>query len=118
MGEFSTDELSDLLMNGHNSSVYQVQNTSFTNQFSVRNCHKMTNCEHFQTKCCVKIAATLILTATDVFLIAYFDKNVTRMLQQERILSVFKNPSGEYELKFCDVMLSLLKIDEACCVNK
>ncbi len=45
--------------NGHKSSVYQVPNTLFTNQSSVRNYHKMTNCEQFWTKCSVKIAATL-----------------------------------------------------------
>ncbi len=48
---------------------YQVPNTLFTNQSSVRNCHRMTNCEQFLTKCCVKIAATLILATADVFLI-------------------------------------------------
>ena len=64
-----TAELSDLLMNGHKSSVYQVQNTLFTNQSGIRNCHKMTNCEQFRTKCCVKIVATLTLATTDVFLI-------------------------------------------------
>ena len=52
-GELSTAELSDSLMN--KSSVYQA------NQSSVRNCHKLTNCEQFQTKCCVKIAVTLTL---------------------------------------------------------
>ncbi len=67
--ELSTTELSDSLMNGHKSSVYQVPNSLFTNQSSLRNCHKMTNCEQFRTKCCVKIAATLTLASTDVFLI-------------------------------------------------
>ena len=31
-GELSTAELSDLLMNGHKSSLYQVLNTLLTNQ--------------------------------------------------------------------------------------
>ncbi len=85
--ELSTAELSVLLMNRHKSSVlYQVLNTLFTNQSSVRNCHKMTKCELFRTKCCVKIALTLTLATTDVLLI-----NVTRMLQQDGILSVLKN---------------------------
>ena len=57
--ELSTTELSDSLMNGHKSSVYQVPNSLFTNQSSLRNSHKMINCGQFRTKCCVKIAATL-----------------------------------------------------------
>ena len=41
------------------------------------------------------------------------------MLQQEGILSVLKIFfSSENELKFCDIMLLLLKIDKACCINK
>ena len=85
-GELSTTELrSDLLMNGHESNVYQVPNCLFTNQSSVRNCHKMINGEQFQTKCCANISAALTLTSTDVFLI----KNVTK-LQQKGILSVLK----------------------------
>ena len=50
-----------------------------------------------------------------------FDKNMTRMLQQEGILSVLKNKIKKFvgnELTFCDVKLLLLKIDEACCINK
>ncbi len=65
--ELSTTELFDLPMNGHKSSVYQVPDSLFTNQSCLR-CHKMTNCEQFRTKCCVKIAATLTLAAIDVFL--------------------------------------------------
>ncbi len=49
--------------------VHQVLNTLFTNESSVRNCHKMTNCEQFRTKCYVKTAATSTLATTDVFLI-------------------------------------------------
>ncbi len=33
--ERSTTELSDLLMNGHKNSVYQVQNTLFTSQYAI-----------------------------------------------------------------------------------
>ena len=51
------------LMNGHKNSVYQEQNAVFTNQLGIRNCHKMTNCEQFRTKCCVKISATLTLAS-------------------------------------------------------
>ncbi len=87
--EWSTTELPDLLMNGHKNSIYQVQNLLFTNQSGIRNCHKMTNCEQFQTKCCVKISATLTLPS--LRLTCLFDKNVPRMLQQEGILSVLKN---------------------------
>ena len=39
----------------------------------------MTNCEQFPTKCCVKIAATLTLASTDVFLI--------KMCQCSRVIS-------------------------------
>ncbi len=67
--ERSTTELPDFLMNGHKNSVYQVQNKLFTNHSGIRNCHKMTNCEQFRTKCCVKISATLTLASTHVFLI-------------------------------------------------
>ncbi len=65
--ERSTAELPDLLMNGHKNSVYQVHNRLFTSQSGIRNCHKMTNCKQFRTKCCVKIATTLTLASTDVF---------------------------------------------------
>ena len=56
-------------------------------RYLTRNCHKMTNCEQIRTKCCVKIAATLALGVFSCL----FDKNVTRMLQKEEILSVLKN---------------------------
>ena len=48
--ERSTTEPSDLLMNGHKNSVYQVHNKLFTIYSGIRNCHKMTNCEQFRTK--------------------------------------------------------------------
>ncbi len=67
-----------LLMNGHKSSVYQLPNTLFTNQSGVRNCYKITNCEQFRTKCCVKIAATLRLATTDVYLIRMCQKCYNR----------------------------------------
>ncbi len=54
---------------GIKNSVFQVHNTLFTSQSGIRNCHKMTNCEQFRTKCCVKISATLTLASTHVFLI-------------------------------------------------
>ncbi len=75
-------------MTGLKSSIYQIANrpTLFTNQLALRNCHKMTICEEFRTKCCVNLAATLTLAITDVFSI----KNMTRMLQQEGT-SVLKN---------------------------
>ncbi len=49
---------------------YQVQNSLFAKQPSLRNCHELTstNCEQFRTKCCVKIAATLTLASTDLYL--------------------------------------------------
>ena len=66
----STAGLSNLLMNVQKISVYQVQKVLFTNQPSIRNCQKMTNCEQLRTKCCVKLAATLtFIASTDVFLI-------------------------------------------------
>ena len=61
--------LADKWTYGHKSSIYQVQNILFTNQSGVHNCRKMTNYEQFWTKWCVKIAATLTLAPTDVFLI-------------------------------------------------
>ena len=81
--------------------VYQVSNTLFTNQSALRNCHQMKNCEQFRTKYCVNIAAILTLATTHVF-----DKNVTKMLQQEGILGVLKKYIvwSENELKFCDGM--------------
>ncbi len=74
----STTELSDSLMNAHKSSVNQVPNTLFTNQSSLRNCHKMTNCEQFRTKCCVKISEILTLASTDVFSIKSVTRNYNR----------------------------------------
>ncbi len=67
--ELFTTELPDLLMNGHKNSVYQVHNKLFTIHSGIRNCHKMTNCDQFRTKCCVKISATLTLASTHVFLL-------------------------------------------------
>ena len=70
----------------------------------------MTNFEQFRTKCCEKLAATLTLASTDVFLIK-------QMILQEGTLFVlicfvlfcfFKNES-----KFVDFILLLLKINEA-----
>ncbi len=85
----------DLLMNGHKSSIglYQLQNMLLTNQSGVRNCHKLTNCEHFRTKCSAKMAETLTLAST----LCRFEQNVPRMLK-----------SSENDLKFCDVRLGLL----------
>ncbi len=37
--ERSTTEPPDLLLNGHKNSTYQVQNTLFTIQSGIRNCH-------------------------------------------------------------------------------
>ncbi len=45
------------------------------------------------------------------------DENVTRKLQQQRILSVLNFSPSENELKFCDIRLLLLEIDKACCIN-
>ncbi len=39
---------SGLPMNGHKCSVYQVPNTLFTNQTSVRNCHKRQIVNNFE----------------------------------------------------------------------
>ncbi len=52
---------------GHKTSVYQVQIPLFTKQLTLRNCHKITDCEQFWTKCCVEIVATLTLDTTDIF---------------------------------------------------
>ncbi len=113
-GATFTAELSDLLINGHKSSIYQVQNTLFTNQSSVHNCHKMTNCEQFRTNCCVKIAATLTLANTFVFLIKMWQE-----CYNGRENWVFYFYPSKNELKFCDVLLLLLlKIDKASYVNK
>ena len=38
----------------------------------------MTNCEQCRTKCCAKIAATLTLASTDVFLIKMWQKSYNR----------------------------------------
>ncbi len=100
----SLPQSSDLLMNGHKSSVYQVSKYSlFTNQSSTRNCHKMTNCEQFRAKCYVKIVATLTLATTDVFLIKIWQECYN---SRESWVFFF------FPLKFCEVML-LLKIDKA-----
>ena len=56
----------------------QVSNSLFTK------CHKMRNCEQFRTKCWCKNSSNIAST------LCLFDKNVTRMLQQEGILSVLK----------------------------
>ena len=77
--QLSTTELSDLLMNGRKSSIYQVSNSLFTNQSSIRNCHKMTICEQYRAKCCVQTAATLTLASTDVFLIKMWQESYNRM---------------------------------------
>ncbi len=89
--KLSTAELSDLLMNGHKRIVCQVPNNLFTNELSVRNCHKITNCERFRTKCCVKIAATLTLASTEVFLTKNkkYDKNVTKRGNPEGSKNIF-----------------------------
>ncbi len=58
-------------MNGHKSSVYQAPNSLFTNQSSLRTCHKMTNCDQFRTKCCVKIAATLTLASKNFYFFVF-----------------------------------------------
>ncbi len=84
-GGHFTAELFDLLVTGHKSSVYQVQNTLFTKQSSVRNCHKRTNSEQFRTKCCVKIVATL----SYMYHRCLVDKNITKMIHQEGTLGVF-----------------------------
>ncbi len=70
----------------------------------------MTDCEHFRTICCVKIAATLTLAITKYLVDKKCDKNVTT----GGILSVLKIL---FELKIFHVMLLLMKIDEAC-INK
>ena len=78
-------------------------------------CPKMANCEKFRTKCCVKIEA--------MFTFRYhrylFDKNVT-MVHQEGNLNVLKKMFFPLvtEVKFCDLMSLLFKINKACCINK
>ncbi len=100
--ELSTTVPSDLLMNGHKSSVYQVSNCLFTNQSSMRNCHKMTNCEQFRTKCSAKIAVTwaLGLASTDVFLIKMWQESYNRRDPES---SKNKKKLSENELNFSDV---------------
>ncbi len=58
--------------------AYKSQNCLFTNQSSIRNCHK--SCEQFLTKCCccAKIAATLTLASTDIFLIKMWQESYNR----------------------------------------
>ena len=63
-------------MTGHEFTVYQVLISLFTFQSSVRIYPKMTNCEQFRSKCCVKIAAGLTSDTTDIFWYKC-DKNVT-----------------------------------------
>ena len=43
-----------------------------------RNCHKITNCEQFRTKCSAKIAAIWTLASTDVFLIKMWQESYDR----------------------------------------
>ena len=73
----------------------------------------MTNFEQFPTKCCIKIKATLFTLATTEFFWIKCDKNVTTTGGNPVCFKKFV----ENELKFCDVMLLLLKIDKACCIN-
>ena len=55
-GELSTaDELLNLLMNRHKVAYVQCQISLFTNQSSVRQCHKN---DKLRTKCSVSIAKT------------------------------------------------------------
>ena len=60
---------------GHKSSVYQIPNTLFTNQSNVRNCHKMTNCEQFRTKC--KNSSNINISYHRMSFWQKCDKNVT-----------------------------------------
>ncbi len=62
----------------------------------------------------------LYKNSSNSFHICLFDKYVTRKLQQEEILSVLKKFFflSENELKFCDVRLLLLEIDETGCIKK
>ena len=62
-----------------------------------------------------KVGATLTLATTDVFGIKKCGKNVTTEMNPECSI---KNKSSENELKFSDAILLLLKIGEACCINK
>ncbi len=45
--------------------IYQVLTSLFTFQSCIRTCPKMTICEQFQTKCCMKIAGGMTLDTTD-----------------------------------------------------
>ena len=67
---------------------------------------------NFEKKCCVKTAATLTLASTQchVSLIKMCQECYNRR-DPECSKKIFF--SSENELKFCDVMLLLLKIDEA-----
>ncbi len=76
-----TTELSDLLMNGHKNSVYQVQNKLFIDHSGIRNCHN----DKLWT---IEMLCKNISNINISFHTCLFDKNVPRMLQQEGILSV------------------------------
>ena len=73
----ANSELSDLLMNGHKNSAYQVPIALFTKQSRVRNCHKITNCEQFRTKRYVKLAATIKKFLVFVFCLFVFSQRVS-----------------------------------------
>ena len=79
-GELSTAELSDLLMSGHESSVYQVQNTLFTPLSQNDELWTISNKMPCKNSNSINISFHRCL----------FDKNMPRMLQQEGILSVLK----------------------------
>ncbi len=57
---------------------YQIPQSLFTYQSSVRACLKITNCEQFRAKFCLKITATLTLDTTDIFLIKLIQEYTSR----------------------------------------
>ena len=103
----------------YRANVFQVPNTLCTKYIVYQSikCTQLSQNDKLLTisnKILCKIAATL--ATTDIFLI----KNVTRMLQQEGILSALKQQQNLLKMSwnFFDVMLLLLKTDEACYINK
>ena len=61
-GEVSTTELFDLVTENKRTHMY-IKHTYI---FLQVNCQKMTNCEQFRIKYCVKIATTLTLDTTGI----------------------------------------------------
>ena len=80
----------------------------FTNQSSIRNCLKMANCEHaISNKMLCKNSSNINIS----FHRCFFDTNVTRKLQQQRILSVLIPPGRKMSWNYWKLTKLLVSIN-------